>query len=359
MRIHHFYPRTRNIGDHAVQRGIEQMVRTIIPEAHFELFDINSSGADNIHYGLTQFAVERANKEADLIIVGGSNLYEGGFRWPWGVHLEVEALKNLRAPLFLMGIGAGSDFASPLHQPSPRAKREIKLLNDYATFSGARDVITYEWLQQLGITKAKLTGDPATFIFNSPLRSNHNGQVLITMPPRRFWTSKRHFRKVRVHGRGLFRGLVELAGTLLEAGQKVVVACNDPLDLPTAESLFADLQPGAVVCPQTLDDYFQLLSASRAVVSARLHTAVVAFSLGIPFLLIDVDQRTHGFLKTYQLERWSIDPSSPDFTAQLGEKTADLLSEESSESWRVFIEKRDHLYSSSMDLLGEAFESIS
>lgn len=359
MRIHHFYPRTMNIGDHAVQRGIEQMVRTIIPEAHFELFDINSRGTDKIRYGLTRSAVERANKEADLIIVGGSNLYEGGFRWPWGVHLEINALKNLRVPLLLLGIGSGSDFASPLHQPSTRARKEIKLLNDYAKFSGARDIVTYEWLQQLGITKSAMTGDPATFIFNSPARTNHKGHVLITMPPRRFWTSKRHFRKVSVRGRGLFRAMVELARTLLEAGQRVVVACNDPLDLPTVESLFADWPPGVVVCPQTLDDYFQLLSDSRAVVSARLHTAVVAFSLGIPFVIVDVDQRTHGFVKTYQLERWSINPSLPDVAAQLRTKADDLLSESSSESWKFFIAKRDHMYARSMDLLGKAFESMS
>src|SRR6266480_4680035 len=200
MHVHHFYPRTMNIGDHFVQRGIEQMVRTIVPNATFQLFNVNSRGRDRSDYGLTQSTIERANSEADLIIVGGSNLYEGGYRWPWGIHLEADALKNLRVPLFLLGIGSGSNFASPLHRPSTRAKREIKLLNDYATLSGARDVVTLDWLRQLGVSKANLTGDPATFLFNQPPRNNHNGHVLITMPPRRFWTSKRQFWNVRVRG---------------------------------------------------------------------------------------------------------------------------------------------------------------
>ncbi len=151
MRIHHFYPRTNNIGDHFVQRGIERMVGRIVPEATFELFNVNNRGEDKIEYGLTKLAIERANREADLIIVGGSNLYEGSYRWRWGVHLEDDALENLRVPMFLLGIGAGSDFTSPLRKPSARAKKEIKLLNDCATFSGARDVITYDWLQQLGM----------------------------------------------------------------------------------------------------------------------------------------------------------------------------------------------------------------
>ena len=78
----------------------------------------------------------------------------------------------------------------------------------------------------------------------------------------------------------MFRGLVAVVRTLLEEGHKVVVACNDPIDLPIAESLFEGWLPGVVVCPETPGEYFQLLSTSRAVVSGRLHTAVVAFSLG-------------------------------------------------------------------------------
>ncbi len=359
MRIHHFYPRTNNIGDHFVQRGIEGMVHRIRPEATFELFNVNSRGEDKIEYGLNQSAVERANREADLIIVGGSNLYEGSYRWRWGVHLEVEALKNLRVPLFLLGIGSGSNFGSPLHNPSPRAKSEIKLINDYATFSGARDVITFDWLQHLGISKAKLTGDPATFIFNQPLRNKQDGHILITMPPRRFWISKRQFWNVHVRGRAVFRALVAVTRTLLEEGHKVVVACNDPIDLPIAESLFEGWLPGVVVCPETPGEYFQLLSTSRAVVSGRLHTAVVAFSLGIPFLLMDVDQRTHGFVKTYQLERWSVVPSLSGIEARLRELTDKMLSGEASQSWKFFIEKRDHMHARAMDLLGEALKPIS
>ncbi len=359
MRIHHFYPRTKNIGDHFVQRGIERMIRRIVPDATFELFNVNNRGEDKSDYGLTQSAVERSNREADLIVVGGSNLYEGSHRWRWGVHLEVEALKNLQVPLFLLGIGSGSNFASPLHHPSRRARSEIQLLNDYAAFSGVRDVITFDWLQQLGISKAKLMGDPATFIFNQPPRDNCDGHILITMPPRRFWTSMRQFWTVHVRGRAMFRALVALARTLLEEGHKIVVACNDPIDLPTAESLFDGWLPGVVVCPETPEKYFQLLSSSRAVVSARLHTAVVAFSLGIPSLLMDVDQRTHGFVKTYQLERWSVVPTLSGLEARLREHTDKVLSGEASQSWELLIEKRDHMYARAMDLLGEALKPIS
>ena len=358
MRVHHFYPRTSNIGDHFVQRGIELMIRQIVPDARFELFNINSRGADKSEYGLTADAIDRANREADLIVVGGSNLYEGSYGWRWGVHLEVEALRKLRVPLFLLGIGSGSSFASPLHKPSTRARNEIKLLNDYASFSGARDVVTLEWLQELGISKAQLTGDPATFIFNRPLQKNRQGHVPITMPPRRFWSSKRQFWNVRMRGRPVFRALVAVTNKLIDEGDKVVIACNDPIDLPVARELFGSSASDLVTCPKTVDEYFELLSMSRAVVTGRLHTAVVAFSLAIPFLLIDVDQRTNGFVKTYQLEDWAIDATQPGFEAQLMAGTEKLLNDEAFESWAPFLQKRDRMFDRSMDLLRAALESI-
>jgi polysaccharide pyruvyl transferase WcaK-like protein len=335
------------------------MVRRIVPEASFEMFDVNSRGEQKSNYGLTQRAVERANNEADLIIVGGSNLYEGAFGWPWGVHLDPDALKNLRVQLFLLGLGTGSSFASPLHQPSARAEIEIKLLNDYAGLSGVRDVTTLEWLQKLGVTKARLLGDPATFIFNhAPRDTSRDGHVLIALPPLRMWSSRRQFWKVRTLGRAMFSALVKLARTLLDEGYQVEVVCNDAIDLPVAQKLFAGWLPRPVVCPASPEEYFKLLLHSRAVISGRLHTVVVAFSLGIPFLLIDSDHRTNGFLKTYQLEPWSIVPSRFSVAEQLYKQAQVLLDGSGRQSWQKCIEKRDRMYSVAMDTLAVALQSI-
>src|SRR2546423_15618444 len=119
MRIHHFYPKTRNVGDHFVQRGVERMIRALVPRAAFDLFNVNSRGEDETGYGLTRATGERANREADLVIVGGSDLHEGSFRWRWGVHMEAGAVQDLRVPPLLGAGGAGSGFMS--RQPTPAA----------------------------------------------------------------------------------------------------------------------------------------------------------------------------------------------------------------------------------------------
>lgn len=351
MRIHHFFPRTNNIGDHFVQRGIEAVVRRIRPDASIELFDVNNRGTDRAEYGLTRRAIERANAEADAIVVGGSNLYEGNYRWHWGIHLETEALEKLRVPLLLLGIGSGSAFRGPLHSASKQATYEIKLLNQHARLSGARDVITLNWLNKLGISKAQLTGDPATFIFNAPLQTRPAGRVLIVMPPRRFWRSIHQFWKVRRHGRAMFKALVSLARALPAGGQEVVVACNDPLDLPLAQSLFYGTE---IICPQSPEDYFELIAKSSAVVSGRLHSAVAALSLGVPFVLMNVDQRTEGFIRTYGLEPWSITPAGSNFEPTLQGLVTKLFSDQRATDWARFIKLRDETNARASQLISQA-----
>lgn len=358
MRIQHFYPRTRNVGDHFVQRGIERMIRELVPHATFELFNVNSRGVEETGYGLTRANVERANREADLVVVGGSNLYEGSLRWPWGVHLEAGALERLRVPLFLLGMGTGSDFLSRTHRPSRRAAREIRMLNERADFSGVRDALTLEWLRSLGVSKAELTGDPATFIFNRPARgASEGGHILVVTPPLRFWSGGSRFWRVRRRGRALFGAEVSLAHSLVEGGHEVVVACNDPADLPLARGLFGARFEGRVVCPQSPEEYFRLLSDSRAVVTGRLHTAVVAFSLGVPFLLIDADQRSHGFVETYGLGEWAVEPSR-DFDARLDALAARLLSDDARAEWESLVRKRDLMRERATELLRAALARV-
>jgi hypothetical protein len=156
----------------------------------------------------------------------------------------------------------------------------------------------------------------------------------------------------------MFRAVVSLATALLESGHEVVVACNDPTDVDLARRLFGERFAGRVVCPQTPEEYFRLLSESRAVVTGRLHTAVASFSLGVPFVLIDADQRTRGFVETYRLGDWAADPSRGDFAARLKEQTDRLLRGDGAESWELLVRERDLMYGRGMGLLRGALGRV-
>jgi hypothetical protein len=137
-----------------------------------------------------------------------------------------------------------------------------------------------------------------------------------------------------------------------------VVACNDPADLRLARRLFGGWFAGPVVCPRAPEEYFALLAAARAVVAGRLHTAVVSFSLGVPFVLIDADQRTRGFVETYRLDEWAVSPSGGDFESRLRERTGRLLGGGDAASWELLVRERDLMRARGMGLLRDALGRV-
>ncbi|MDR5708483.1 MAG: polysaccharide pyruvyl transferase family protein [Armatimonadota bacterium] len=356
MRIHHFYPKTQNLGDRFVALGIERLFRAVVPDATFVSFNVNDRGDDPQEFGITLRAVERANRKADLVVVGGSNLYEpvpGKDRW--GVYLEPQALPRLRVPLLLVGIGTGSDLGARFPtRPTLQVAREIRLLHRHARFSGVRDVVSLSWLRNLGITNAQLLGDPATFLFSAPARECKSVQrVAVVLPSRRlFWHRWRRVRFWDMRGPNLWRALSDLASGLATQGLEVVVFCNDPRDLAVAQALLPRNGQCPLEAPATAEAYFTTLQDMDAVVTARLHTAVVAFSLGIPFVLVDFDQRTHGFVRTYGLDEWAIPYVWGGIDAHLRRRVSRLLSGEA--DWEPFVARRDEMHERALAMLREA-----
>jgi polysaccharide pyruvyl transferase WcaK-like protein len=103
------------------------------------------------------------------------------------------------------------------------------------------------------------------------------------------------------------------------------------------------------VCPATPDEYFQLLDNARALISGRLHTAVVALSRGLPFLMVDLDKRTQGFIETYELQHATLSPSriSDDIISSIDP----VLNGSDSHAWMNSISVRDQLANKALERL--------
>jgi polysaccharide pyruvyl transferase WcaK-like protein len=360
MRIHHFAPRTPNLGDHFVCLGIEHLFRTLLARVEFVSLNVNGRGDDPNEFGLTARSIARANREADLVVVGGSNLYEPHPRTGrWGVYLEPGALCDLRVPLFLVGIGTGSDFgARTPTRPSRRVAEEIRRLNACATFSGVRDVVTLAWLRGLGVERAELMGDPATFLFTHPYSPRPVSRIAVVMPPRRFfWHRWERIRFWDMRGPNLMRALIRVADSLLRDGYDVTVLCNDPRDPGLAQALLPAPLRQRLHLPATADEYIRVLAGVDAVVTGRLHTAILAFSLGIPFVLLDADQRTHGFVRTYGLGDWAVLCAWVGIEGQLRRAVGRLLSGHHHADWVEFMARRDRMRAQALALLREALRA--
>src|SRR5690606_27689850 len=122
MIVHHYYPLgSDNVGDHLVARAIRQALRR-----HFGAFEaVDMPVNDRYHgdrpIGLRGENIERSNQEADLIVVGGSNLLEPrrlkkktAGRPGWGVFTDARSIERIEKPLLLLGMGTGSDFGRPV-----------------------------------------------------------------------------------------------------------------------------------------------------------------------------------------------------------------------------------------------------
>ena len=80
--------------------------------------------------------------------------------------------------------------------------------------------------------------------------------------------------------------------------------------------------------------------------------------MGIPFILTDLDQRTHGFVRTYDLEPWTVVPDRRNFESSLADQLSKLSTEEAINSWEGFVAKRNLMYARAMNQLEHAFASI-
>src|SRR5262245_50675966 len=126
LRVHHYYPvKSQNSGDALVARAIRQaFVRHFGPA---EFTDLPATDRDPDHdrpVGLCPDNVARNNAEADIVIVGGSNLLEprkprSGDDPGWGLVADETAIQRLRRPLLLIGMGTGSSFGKRIRGYQP------------------------------------------------------------------------------------------------------------------------------------------------------------------------------------------------------------------------------------------------
>lgn len=357
--IHHFYPRTKNIGDHFVREGIEVLFREIAPSVVFKSFDVNGKGKTPRHrsgaYGLVSGTIERANREADVVIVGGSNLYEG--HATWGVHCDLRALPKLEKPLLLVGIGTGSAFgASSPTRPSPEVLAEIKAVNAKATFSGVRDTVTLRWLADFGIS-THLMGDPAAYTFDEDFTpASRSGPILIVPPNTRTVRPgpRRSIRKLfRFRDKSVFTALRETVTHLQRSGEDVVVVLNDPDDIDYVETLFG-VDRTQIARPVDVGSYVQLMRSASFLCSGRLHSCVLALALGVPFALLDMDQRTRGFIDTYGVGASAIPAFSDGVAQRMLQAVEGLRPGGAMSDWQDIAAKRRQMKRRAVTLLREA-----
>jgi hypothetical protein len=325
--VHHYYPLgSSNVGDALVAHAIRNALRRHFGALQFVHFPVNDrcKNADQ-PFGLIDANLKRTNAEADLVVVGGSNLLEprkplhdGDPRanWHWGVATDVDALQRLRPPLLLLGMGTGSDWGRSIRSYSPRAAGEVRLLHETAFASAVRDQPTVNELTRIGV-HTECTGCPVTFLTDRPIAAQSpTAPLLVSLPPARIlktWS-----------GQWFMRQTMRYLSWLVRQGVSVVATLHERADLEYAPHWVPQGIPRFYT--ERVDELIGRYGDSCGVIGFRLHAALLAIGLGKPIVPVSIDWRGRAFVQTFNLQHMALEPSAWGQFRKLRTWTQKLLS---------------------------------
>lgn len=322
--VHHYYPvGTENIGDRLVAQAIRQAVRRCFGPADFVDMPVNDFSPSTAGpVGLVDDNVDRTNAEADLVIVGGSNLLEPRAHSRrtaaphWGVLTDLVSIHRLARPLLLLGMGTGSGFAKPIRRWSPQACQEIRLLHAHSFASAVRDQTTADRLAAIGVATSNV-GCPVTFLTDRPIQpTDATLPLIVSFPPARILKA--------FGGKSFMAAAMHYVQRLIRSGVPVVVTLHAASDLAVTRTWV----PSNVELFYTedVDKLIARYEASRGVIGFRLHAALLGLGLGKPVIPVGIDWRGLGFIQTFGLEAYSVRPSRLGQFGKLWRLTNRLLS---------------------------------
>ena len=342
--VHHYFPHgSSNVGDTLVAHAIQQALRRYWGPLEFVNIAVNDRFKGSVEpTGLHGRNIDRSNAEADLVVVGGSNLLEPRkpsknnpslSQWHWGVQTDGESLKRLKTPVMLIGMGTGSDWGQSIRLYTSKASNEVRQLFQLSFASAVRDEMTKEKLAEIGVT-TQCTGCPVTFLTDRPVESQADEKpLLVSLPPARIlktWSGRWFMHQTMNYLRWLHQNDVVFIATLHERADKEFA----PHWLPRGTETFYTEDVGELI-----DRYEE----SCGVIGFRLHAALLSLGLGKPIVPANVDWRGRGFSQTFGLDDIALEPGRWGHFRRLRNLTKQLLDGNDTLMARLNYQKQHYL----------------
>jgi polysaccharide pyruvyl transferase WcaK-like protein len=348
LKVIHLFPHTQNIGDYFVKLGIQKLLGEFIHEIEYTPLPasskFNTSSSSHPPGGIIPETVELLNGH-DLIVIGGSNLYET--IQTNQLEICVEALDQIRRPVLLLGIGAGWSSLSPQFPRLPDEVREkLVLLHQKSLGSSVRDYFTRRLLRSYEIGDPEVTGCPAANLFEQSLKPIRSGTVFITGLPYRMYAEQTlnpliaRWRQSYRRRRQATVGYMKLLKRLRREGIEFKIFITDARDVPVAEKIAGNAQ--AILFDESPETLLAHLDDCDLMIGYRLHACIPSLSKGIPIIPLPLDGRVLGFTETYGLTEYAVNPYDPAQEDQILERAKLALGGERY-AWNMAIARRDQL----------------
>ncbi|TXL66776.1 hypothetical protein FHP05_05185 [Cerasibacillus terrae] len=242
-------------------------------------------------------------KQSQVLIVGGGNAIfdtEKHSSSYYYFDLIIKEAIKLKIPIYVLNVGIGP------FQTSRQHKNTIKVL-EKANYITVRDKYSYDLLKVINKDKRKLykTVDPVLFL--SDKKSNrvdmpkHLGITVMDLRLADF---------SEVQYRGYIDSLKSLISYFIEnSDYKISVFCTELKDINALMDLEKQLEgykkkKNLYFKEKTsLDDVLNVYYDIDLLIGTRMHSTIIAFSQGIPFIGINWQQKVKGFFEMVNYEQ--------------------------------------------------------
>ena len=310
--IHFHAPTHINIGDAAVVCSIRDLLNKYLKISSYKLMNIEKLKGFtwNLQASLTRLRSPKAINTYDLCIIGGGGLYSHFF-FP----INNELIKSIKIPIILYGIGNNLDFGD--NELSKAQKNSIYLLNKHSRLSSVRDTETYKFLRNLNIQNVNIIGDPAIF-----LETKKGDKIISCRNKMRIGINIAHhkWKLQSLYLNKVINAYVEACNFFVrELDAQIIYLKHTPREDVLIRELEKSL-PIRVVdyCPSRNLTYrlhhrlpilpFKIgecrphelkyvYSNLDLVIGMHLHSAILAFSSGVPIINIAYNLKNYSFMK--------------------------------------------------------------
>ncbi len=240
---------------------------------------------------------------ADTILLGGGTLV-GLDGWAARLRSTLDSVQHDRLVIFGPGVEERG-FGAHAARVTDSGISMWRELLEQATYIGVRGPRSQDALADLGIA-SEVVGDPALCV---PLRrqaSDGSRQRVISVNLTDV--------KVTLDGVPGWRdAIAQSAAELARAGYTLAAFGMDRGDTGATIRRLADhgVRPSRVVAHHDVDGVVDLLRTSALVISERLHGAIAAANMGVPFIHLGYRPKAYDFAESIGAERFVLGSGRP------------------------------------------------
>ncbi|MBV9224413.1 MAG: polysaccharide pyruvyl transferase family protein [Acidobacteriaceae bacterium] len=285
-----------NLGDEVVSKVIRQAL------GYFPMLNLFPELGERLlsQFGLGGPAMFRA------VLLGGGTLINPSYL------PVVRFLKAQGLPIHTVGTGVGNPGFGDSHNDDDSLQEWAGILRE-SPFVSVRGPLSAELLQQAGVVHTEVIGDPALALTPDIAPAFRSRRRLVINLSQE---SSRHQGAGYGHFFKIVKGLVnefvtnggEIVGVALGAGDRQALEqfrCQSGL---ASMSIEDHRRSG--------ESFLSTVSASQAIVSVRLHAAVLASCVGVPSLLLAYRLKCRDFMSSMGVESFAV-PLSKEMNASI------------------------------------------